>query len=1031
MPEWSRGPVTDILKKNQASKPTAQGRPRIMDEMKQPRAPELRLLLACARAHLQPEREAAIRELLCADVDWTLFVRKAVAHGLAGLAGHTLGRVAPDLVPDEILAAFQAFIAQTRESNLGLLEELARLVELLAAAGVTTIPFKGPVLAQQAFGDLGLRGFRDLDFLIRDEDLAPAIKALDAFGYQRQGGLTETQFNLIHWLQGQEILFKKDACAIEPHTRLTSVKMALGIDYDGLWSRARRGTVFGHEMLTFSPEDTLLVLAIHGGKELWWDIKWACDIADFIAAHPGLDWTAIIARARAQGCYRVLLVATALSRQYLGAKIPASLATAEARDPIINQIIGRILARWEADDPGGPPSNKTLSMDRLRLHDGVFRRASYVIRTLFLPGPQHIPLMALPSFLGFAYIPLGLAHDLLALPLYRLYRWFLAQADRMRGVMALSPIVSALTPMSSQERQRLKKHQRVLASATRAAAANPKDSGAWTAMADALAGLKRYERAVACYDKSLAIIPDRVNIWRKRSLAIAALKKTTPSSSLKEEPEFDVLTAEGWSLRAGFLWTIKRYSDAVEASECALRLDPSHEAAIRIGIASRLYACDWTRRDDDKRIIKESLGSGAVIMRPMNFKQVFDSEDANLWLAQSWNKKQSRMPKPLWRGERYDHRKIRIAYLSTDFRSHPVGHTILGPLKHHDKNGFEITAISMGPDDKSAVREQVKAAADRFIDATTLDDEAVSAMIRDLEIDIAVDLNGLTGNRRADILARRPAPVQVNYMGYPGTTAAPFLDYIIADPVVIPEENRAFYTEKIAYLPNAYLPYDSKRNIRRKTPSRSEQGLPETGFVFACFNNLYKVSPEMFEVWMRLLHAVEGSVLWLAETNSPAAANLRREAAARDIEPERLIFARYEKEAEDHLARQALADLFLDTLPYNAHSTGNDALWAGLPLLTCLGQAFPGRVAASLLHAIGLPDLVTGSLAEYEERALALARDPKRLAALRDHLARNRDTHPLFDTARYTRDLEAIYRTMWQRQQADLPPETFCVANSG
>lgn len=314
---------------------------------------------------------------------------------------------------------------------------------------------------------------------------------------------------------------------------------------------------------------------------------------------------------------------------------------------------------------------------------------------------------------------------------------------------------------------------------------------------------------------------------------------------------------------------------------------------------------------------------------------------------------------------------------------------------------------------------------DRFIDARAMTDADVAKKLRDLEIDIAVDLNGLAGNTRPGILAHRPAPIQAQYLGYPGTMAAPFIDYVIADHVAIPEENRAFYSEKVAYLPDSYLPCDRQREISGSMPSRAEEGLPESGFVFACFNSLYKVAPEIFDVWMRLLLALDGSVLWLPDTNPAALANLRREAAARGVAPDRLIFARFTKRVEDHLARLHLADLFLDTLPYNAHSTASDALWAGLPVLTCLGSAFAGRVAAGMLHAVGLPELVTTSLSDYEKRALELAQDPSALARLRAKLARNRDTHPLFDTAQFTRGLEAVYKGMWERQQAGLAPESF------
>jgi predicted O-linked N-acetylglucosamine transferase (SPINDLY family) len=995
--------------------------------MQQPKTLSLRLLLACARAHPTEEDEAAIRRLLDEDVDWTHFAQKAIDHGLAGLAGHTLAHLVPDRVPGDILEAFGALIAQTRESNHAILNDLFQLVDELAAAGVEAISFKGPALAMQAFGDLGLRGFRDLDFLIADPDLPQTIKTLDIFGYRRSGNLTAEQYDLIHRLQGQEILFKPDAVAVEPHTRLTPLKMALDIDYDGLWRRAQRRDIGGRALLTFSPEDTFLVLAIHGGKELWWDVKWACDVADFAAAHPQLDWNQIATHARAQGCHRMLLVATSLARNFLGAGVPDFIAVLESSDPVLEGIVGRIVARWEMDDPGGPPSNKTVSMDRLRLHDGPVRQISYILRTVFLPGPQHIALAALPRFLEFAYIPIGLAHDFIALPLYRAWGNFLTQADRIRSALALSPVILALTPVSSKTRMRLMRLQRAYRNALEAVATDPKDTLAWTIMGDALSGLKRFKQAICCYDKALAIVPDNNSAWKKRSMAIAANRRDHPECD--DEPEFDSQSADGWALRTGFLLANKRYSDASQASQRALQLDPDHKAATQLGVKSRLYACDWRQREEDRSAVARNLESGAIVIRPINLKQIFDSEELGFSLARLLAKTVPAAGEPLWRGERYQHKKIRLAYLSTDFRNHPVGWTIVAPLEHHDKGRFEITAISLSPDDGSDVHRRIETSVDRFVNAHAMSDMAIAKIMRQLEIDIAIDLNGLTGNERNGILVHRPAPLQVNYLGYPGTMAAPFIDYIIADPVLIPDENRIFYSEKIAYLPNTYLPCDDRRKISGKPPSRADQGLPDTGFVFACFNNLHKLGPEMFSIWMRLLQVVEGSVLWLSASTATVKNNLRREATARGVAPERLVFARFEKDTDDHLARQCLAGLFLDTLPYNAHSTAGEALWAGLPLLTCRGQSFQGRVAASLLHAIGLPELITTSLADYEQRALELVRDPQQLAAIRQKLARNRDSAALFDTASFTRGLESVYATMQERQGANLPPESFSVAD--
>jgi predicted O-linked N-acetylglucosamine transferase (SPINDLY family) len=996
--------------------------------MQQPKTSSLRLLLACARAHPTREDEANIRQILDEDIDWTQFAQKVIDHGVAGLVGHSLARLLPDRVPGDILGAFQALIQQTRDSNQANLNELFRLVDQLAAAGVETISFKGPVLTVQAYGDLGLRAFRDLDFLIRDRDLSQTIKTLDSSGYERLRKLTTEQLDLVHRLQGQEILFKKNTVAIEPHTRLTPQKMALDIDYDGLWRRAQRTDIFGRALTAFAPEDTFLVLAIHGGKELWWDIKWACDVADFLAAHPQLDWQVIAARARAYGCHRMLLVATSLARNFLGARVPDFIAAMEKRDPALAPIIGRIMARWEMDNPGGPPSNKTVSMDRLRLHDGMVRKTSYVLRTLLLPGPQHIALARVPKLLGFLYIPLGLAHDLIALPLYLAWRKLLDQADRIQAVLMLSSVPLSLMPVSPKTRSRWRRLRNAYRHAEETVAAHSTHYGAWTRLGDALLDLKRYQQAILSYDKALALLPDNLEVWRKRSVAVAAFRKAENRQQLSEEPVFDPQNADGWALRAGYLLARERYLDASEASQRALYLDSDHEAAMRIGIMSRQYACDWSQYQEDRLTAARNVNSDAFVIRAVSLKQISDSEELSFSLARFVTKRIRPTKGPLWRGEHYRHKKIRIAYLSTDFRSHPVGSTIVAPLEHHDKERFEITAVSLGLDDGSHVRRRIQSAVDRFIDASAMSDLAVAELIRELEIDIVVDLNGLTGLFRSRILAHRTAPVQVNYLGYPGTMGASFIDYIIADKIVIPEENRIYYSEQIARLPHAYLPCGGARAISERTPNRAEEGLPDTGFVFACFNSMHKLVPDIFSIWMRILHAICDSVLWIPGSSPAVIANLRREAMAQGIAPERLIFARFEKSPENHLARLRLADLFLDTLPYSAHSTAADALWAGLPLLTCLGQSFQARVAASLLQTMGLPELVTTSLAEYEKRAVALARDPQQLAAIREKLARNRDTTPLFDTAGFTRDLESVYTAMWERQQSGLAPESFQIA---
>jgi predicted O-linked N-acetylglucosamine transferase (SPINDLY family) len=315
----------------------------------------------------------------------------------------------------------------------------------------------------------------------------------------------------------------------------------------------------------------------------------------------------------------------------------------------------------------------------------------------------------------------------------------------------------------------------------------------------------------------------------------------------------------------------------------------------------------------------------------------------------------------------------------------------------------------------------MKNAFKEMIDISQMTDLEVVKLIQDLNIDILVNLNGYFGEGRQNIFASHPAPIQVNYLGFPGTLGAEYMDYLIADPIVIPSTSRQYYVEKIAYMPHSYQANDSKRIISEKQFTRAELGLPEAGFVFCCFNNNYKITPETFNSWMRILKTVEGSVLWLIQDNVPAEENLKAEALKRGVSPDRIIFAK-RLPLPEHLARHKLADLFLDTLPYNAHTTASDALWAGIPVLTLLGNTFPGRVAASLLHAVGLPELVTKTSQEYEQRAIELARDPMALKSLKERLLENRMLKPLFDTPLFAKNLESLYGQMVERHEAHLAP---------
>jgi predicted O-linked N-acetylglucosamine transferase (SPINDLY family) len=373
-------------------------------------------------------------------------------------------------------------------------------------------------------------------------------------------------------------------------------------------------------------------------------------------------------------------------------------------------------------------------------------------------------------------------------------------------------------------------------------------------------------------------------------------------------------------------------------------------------------------------------------------------------------------------------RKIRIGYLSGEFREQPTSHLLVGVLENHNKSRFEVYGFDNGWDDLSEVRQRINGSVDKIIDISRLDDSSAATTIFDQHIDILVNLNGYFGEHRMQLFAQRPAPIQVNYLGFPGTLGANYIDYIMADRIVIPEAHKLLFTEKVVYLPSCYQANDRKKEIGAHNSNRAAYELPEEGFVFCCFNNNYKITREFFSTWMRILTQVEGSVLWLVDDNAKATNNLRREAEARGVTAERLIFSK-RVQLPEHLARHQLADLFLDTLPCNAHTTASDALWAGLPILTCLGETFAGRVAASLLHAIRLPELVTTTLEDYEQRAVNLAQHRDQLAIIKSKLAHNRLTTPLFDTKLFTKHIEEAYSAMYERYQAGVPPYHIVVQN--
>lgn len=526
------------------------------------------------------------------------------------------------------------------------------------------------------------------------------------------------------------------------------------------------------------------------------------------------------------------------------------------------------------------------------------------------------------------------------------------------------------------------------------------------------------EGALLAYDQALEVRPDYTEVLINSGALLRELMRHQEALErfnrvLTFDPNHQLALGN-----CGILLTeFKRSAEAVAMFQRLLTLNPDYDYGHGLLSYERLHACDWTDFSALSETIVAGVQAGRRASKSLAFMALSDSAEDHQRCARTFSRHLFPAAPPLWRGERYRHDKIRVAYVSPDLREHPVGHLIAGVLERHDKSRFETIAISLGIDDQSRLRSRMLKAFDRFIDARQMGSLQIAELMREMEVDIAVDLAGFTADSRTDVFAHRPAPVQVNYLGYPGTLGAEYMDYILADRFVIPPEHQHFYDERVVYLPDAYLPTDAGVRIAERTPTRAECGLPEKAVVFCSFSHDYKISPPVFDIWMRLLRQVPGSVLWLVSRNEVSQGNLRKEAEARGVEPSRLVFAGRVPLVEDHLARYRQADLFLDTHPYNAHTTAADALMAGLPVVTYMGNAFPARVAGSLLHAVGLPELATASLAEYEALALGLAMDPVRLAALKSRLQANLASQPLFDTDAFCRNLEATYMAMWRACQ--------------
>ncbi len=534
--------------------------------------------------------------------------------------------------------------------------------------------------------------------------------------------------------------------------------------------------------------------------------------------------------------------------------------------------------------------------------------------------------------------------------------------------------------------------------------------------------LNKLTDAISCYDKVIALNPDHAIAHNNRGVALLGLSKFDAAiASYEKAISINPDYSEAHSNLGTALQAINKPAHAVACFERSFNINPDREYLFGMLLHTKMKICDWRDLDSQVDYMTRLINESKRISPCLPVLNLIDQLSVQRKAAEIWSKDQyPRNPAlgPIAKRERSH--KIRIGYFSADFRQHPVSILLAELFELHNKDQFELIAFSYGPDSQDAMRLRIRNAFNQFIDVRNTSDKQIAALSRELKIDIAVDLGGHTTDSRVGIFSYRAAPIQVSYLGYPGTTGTDYMDYLLADSLLVTEQDYSYYTENIVCLPS-YQPNDRTRVISDRAFTRRELKLPESGFVFCCFNEVYKISPAVFGSWMRILKAVPGSVLWLRCNHASAIENLRRAAQERGIEPTRLIFAERVPTVAEHLARQQIADLFLDTLPYNAHTTASDALWAGLPILTRKGKSFTARVAASVLTAIGLPELITETEAEYEAMAIDLATNPDKLKNLKSRLKQNRPTTPLFDSEQYTRHLEAAYSAMYERYLADEP----------
>ena len=551
---------------------------------------------------------------------------------------------------------------------------------------------------------------------------------------------------------------------------------------------------------------------------------------------------------------------------------------------------------------------------------------------------------------------------------------------------------------------------------------NPNFAEAYNEQGNALNELKQLKLSIKSYDQAIKLNPKYTDAYYNKGLALHELKRIELAienydQAIKINPNHVYShNNKGYALQK-----LKKIEASIESFYNVLKINPNFDFLLGELVHAKNKLCDWNSFNKDLETLKNKINEKKKSSTPFPVLQLYDSPSiqkntAEIYVKEKFYKEKILNPISIVK----KNKKIRLGYYSADFYNHAMSYLLAGLFKQHDKSKFELFAFSFGPEKNDEMSKKIPNYFNDFVKVNFKTDKEIAEISRNLKIDIAIDLLCFTTNNRMGIFSERCAPIQVNYLGYPGTSGANFIDYIIADKILIPKESQKYYSEKIIYLPNTYQARDSSLKISDKIFKREELGLPKNAFVFCCFNQNNKITPNIFDIWMRILKTVDKSVLWLLEDNSIAVKNLRKEAKKRKIDPKRIIFAK-RMSMTNHFARHKCADLFIDTFPYGAHTTCSDSLWAGLPIVTLMGKSFASRVGGSLLNAINLEELITITEKEYEKLIMELANNSYRLKEIRNKLHKNRFTEPLFDTKLYTKNIELAYTKIYEKHLNKLP----------